>query len=86
MRSRFKPRPYAHAIKHFVSTRGTEVLVLQASPLLGALFAHIGCNWFSVTRLALLLAGSFALIAHVFVFNDWAGRKTDVNDPRRKCD
>ena len=35
------------------------------------------------SRLALLLLGSTALTAHVFVFNDWAGYSSDARDPRR---
>ena len=37
----------------------------------------------SVGRLGLLLLGSIALTAHVFVFNDWAGYSSDTRDPRR---
>ena len=36
-----------------------------------------------VIRLGLLLLGSLALTAHVFVFNDWAGYSSDIRDPRR---
>jgi 4-hydroxybenzoate polyprenyltransferase len=59
------------------------VLVLQGSPLLGALFGSGGHDWVALGRIAPLLIGSVALTAHVFVFNDWAGRICDVNDPRR---
>jgi 4-hydroxybenzoate polyprenyltransferase len=31
----------------------------------------------------LLLLGSLALTAHIFVFNDWVGYNSDINDPRR---
>jgi 4-hydroxybenzoate polyprenyltransferase len=60
-----------------------EVLVLQATPFFGALFGSVGREWFALDRVSLLLAGSVALTAHVFVFNDWAGRSSDVSDPRR---
>jgi 4-hydroxybenzoate polyprenyltransferase len=33
-----------------------------------------------------LLAGSCALVAHVFLFNDLSGMNHDVNDPRRTAD
>jgi len=59
------------------------VLVLQASPFLGALFGNVGHDWAALGRVALFLPGSVALTAHVFVFNDWAGRRSDINDPRR---
>jgi len=38
---------------------------------------------YGVVRLGLLLLGSLALTAHVFVFNDWAGHSSDNRDPRR---
>ena len=34
-------------------------------------------------RIALLLVGSLALTAHVFVLNDWAGNTSDIRDARR---
>jgi 4-hydroxybenzoate polyprenyltransferase len=59
-----------------------EVLLLQASPLLGAAFGG-GASALGLGRLATLAAGSVLLTAHVFVFNDWAGRHGDLNDPHR---
>jgi 4-hydroxybenzoate polyprenyltransferase len=77
------PRSYARAIWHFAGTRAPEVVLLQASPALGALFGNVGNDWPALARLLLLLLGSIALTAHVFVFNDWAGRGSDANDRRR---
>jgi len=57
--------------------------VLQASPLLGILFGGIAYDRVFLVRIALLLVGSLALTAHVFVFNDWAGHAADARDPRR---
>ena len=57
--------------------------MLQASPLLGAYLAGLGLEAESLSRLGLLLLGSTALTAHVFVFNDWAGYSSDARDPRR---
>ena len=74
---------YARAMRHFASVRAVEVLALQASPLLGVVFGGIAGEWASVGKLALLLTGSLALTAHVFVFNDWAGQSSDANDPKR---
>jgi 4-hydroxybenzoate polyprenyltransferase len=71
----------ARALRHLASGRALEVLLLQASPLLGAAFA--GVSALGLGRLATLLVGSVLLTAHVFVFNDWAGRHADLNDPRR---
>jgi 4-hydroxybenzoate polyprenyltransferase len=83
MTSRFSLRRYARAIRHFAAARAPEILALQASPFLGALFGSVGREWVAPHRVALLLAGSVALTAHVFVFNDWAGHTSDLNDPRR---
>lgn len=76
-------RHYARVIKHFASTRALEVLALQASPLLGCVLGGFSLERYSVIRLGLLLFGSLALTAHVFVFNDWAGYSSDIRDPRR---
>ena len=76
-------RHYARIIRHFASTRAPEVLALQASPILGSLLGGFSLEEASVIRLGLLLLGSLALTAHVFVFNDWAGYSSDVRDPRR---
>ena len=77
------PRQYVRVVRHFASTRGVEVCVLQASPLLGAYLGGLGLHAGSVARLALLLLGSIALTAHVFVLNDWAGYEGDAHDRRR---
>ena len=76
-------RHYVRVIRHFVSTRAPEVLALQASPLLGIFFGGFGLERWSMIRLGLLLVGSLALTAHIFVFNDWAGYSSDLRDPRR---
>jgi 4-hydroxybenzoate polyprenyltransferase len=76
-------RHYARVVQHFASTRSLEVLALQASPILGSFLGGFSLEWRSVIRLSLLLLGSLALTAHVFVFNDWAGRNSDIRDLRR---
>ena len=76
-------RQYARTTQHFVSTRGLEVLVLQASPILGCFLGGLSLKPSGVIRLGFLLTGSLALTAHVFVFNDWAGHISDIRDPRR---
>jgi 4-hydroxybenzoate polyprenyltransferase len=75
-------RRAARALRHVAGGRWLEVLLLQASPLLGAAFAG-GASAIGLGRLATLAAGSVLLTAHVFVFNDWAGRHGDLNDPHR---
>ena len=74
---------YALTLRHFASTRGAEVCVLQASPLLGAFLGGLGLQGGDLGRLGLLLLGSTALTAHVFLFNDWADFNRDTRDLRR---
>jgi len=83
MTSQTSVQPYLRAIQHFASTRGLEVLALQASPILGISFGGFGQGRAGMIRIALLLLGSLALTAHVFVLNDWAGNNTDNRDARR---
>jgi 4-hydroxybenzoate polyprenyltransferase len=70
-------------MRHFASTRAPEVLALQASPILGSVLGGFHVERCGVLRLGLLLMGSLALTAHVFVFNDWAGHSKDIRDPQR---
>lgn len=71
------------AVRHLLRTRAPEVCVLQASPLLGAWLGGVDLNADDLAQLAVLLVGSLALTAHVFVLNDWAGYRSDIHDPRR---
>ena len=70
-------------MRHFASTRALEVLALQASPILGSVLGNFSLKWHDSLRLGLLLLGSLALTAHVFVFNDWAGHSSDIRAPKR---
>lgn len=83
MISQMPIRNYAAAVRHFASTRALEILALQASPILGSVLGGFSLEWRSSLRLALLLLGSLALTAHVFVFNDWAGHRSDLRAPKR---
>jgi 4-hydroxybenzoate polyprenyltransferase len=76
-------RHYARIMRHFASTRAPEVLALQASPILGCFLGDFSLERDGVIRLSLLLLGSLALTAHIFVFNDWAGYSSDIRDPQR---
>ena len=78
-------RHYARIAKHFASTRALEVCTLQASPILGIVLGDFNFASENLTRFILLLFGSLALTAHIFVFNDWAGYNSDILDPRRKA-
>ena len=70
-------------MQHFASARALEVCALQASPILGSFLGGFSFERSGLVRLGLLLLGSLALTAHVFVFNDWAGHSSDIRDPRR---
>jgi 4-hydroxybenzoate polyprenyltransferase len=63
--------------------RFDEVLVLQGSPGLGAVLAIGSPAWSQAVPMTALLAGSCALVAHVFLFNDVSGMSHDLKDPRR---
>jgi 4-hydroxybenzoate polyprenyltransferase len=76
-------RQYVRVARHFAAFRALEVSALQASPFLGAVLGGTSGSWPDLGRVVLLLVGSLALTGHVFVFNDWAGRLSDANDPRR---
>ncbi len=60
-----------------------EVLALQGSPLLGALFSIGRITTERGVALLPLAVGSCCLVAHVFVLNDWCGMSTDLHDPNR---
>lgn len=73
-------RPFPHLLS---CIRFDEVLILQGSPLLGALFSMGRLTVGSGAVLGLLAAGSTCLVAHVFVLNDWSGMSADLRDPNR---
>ena len=60
-----------------------EVLALQASPVLGIVLGGFSIELCGLIRPGLLLFGSLALTAHIFVFNDWAGLSGDMRDSLR---
>jgi 4-hydroxybenzoate polyprenyltransferase len=49
-----------------------EVLVLQGTPLMGAVFAMEAVTASNIETLVVFLIGSILLVAHVFTLNDWA--------------
>jgi 4-hydroxybenzoate polyprenyltransferase len=52
--------------------RFDEVLILQGTPLMGAMFAMGKITTANIETLLLFLVGSIVLVAHVFTLNDWA--------------
>ena len=83
MTSQLSLQHSARIVRHFVSTRAPEVLALQASPILGSFLGGFRLDRPDLTRLGVLLLGSLALTAHIFIFNDWAGYSSDILDPQR---
>ena len=76
------PRPWA--LRLLSCVRFDEVLVLQGTPLLGALFAASNSFPEHGSASVLLLAlGNALLVAHVFLLNDWSGVHQDILDPAR---
>jgi 4-hydroxybenzoate polyprenyltransferase len=58
-------------------------LILQGTPLLGALFSVGRFTAPRVVDLFTIAIGSCLLVAHVFVLNDWSGMSADLQDPNR---
>jgi 4-hydroxybenzoate polyprenyltransferase len=73
----------ARARRVVSAVRFDEVMILQGTPLLGALFALGPLRRATLPAVALVVAGSCALVAHVFLLNDWAGLDADRRDPHR---
>jgi len=73
----------ASAIRYFSCLRPQDILVLQGSPLLGALFAirHPGTQ--NLAPLAILMVANVMLVTHIFMINDWAGLTSDLADPNK---
>jgi 4-hydroxybenzoate polyprenyltransferase len=63
--------------------RFDEVVVLQGTPLLGAIFAIGRFTAERAVALSVFAVGSCCLLAHVFVLNDWSGMTADLQDPKR---
>ncbi|HSX59080.1 MAG TPA: UbiA family prenyltransferase [Tahibacter sp.] len=76
-------RHYGRIVRHFVATRALEVGALQASPFIGIFLGGYRIEHGGVAAPILLLLGSCALTAHIFVFNDWAGYESDLRAPQR---
>ena len=71
------------AVRSLASIRLGEVLVLQGTPVFGLLFSIGALGPAKALAAAQMLAASCCLVAHVFVFNDWAGLAGDLRDPHR---
>jgi len=76
-------RPVPRSFRVLSCIRLDEVLILQGTPLLGALFAMGPITTAKCVDLMVLALGSSCLVAHVFLLNDWSGASTDLRDPNR---
>jgi 4-hydroxybenzoate polyprenyltransferase len=79
----FRQHPAQCVLRLLSCIRFGEVLVLQGSPLIGALFVTGRPTIARFFAIALLATGSTLLVAHIFVLNDWSGIAYDVRDPNR---
>jgi 4-hydroxybenzoate polyprenyltransferase len=75
--------PAVRGLRSLSCIRYGEVLVMQGSPLLGAVFSIGRLTSERVVDLAIFSAGSFCLSAHVFALNDWSGMGADSRDTNR---
>lgn len=74
----------AGLVRRYLSClRYREILMLQGSPLLGAAFAMGEASADRLAALFVFAVANVLLVAHVFVFNDWAGADADLNDVNR---
>jgi 4-hydroxybenzoate polyprenyltransferase len=73
----------AAAGRYLSCLRLEEILVLQGSPLLGAACAIRHPATENVGPLAVLTVANVALVAHIFMLNDWSGLSTDLTDPNK---
>lgn len=77
------PALKAPAARYLSCLRLQEVLVLQGSPLLGAIVALRHLTLEHVGPLAILLVANVCLVAHIFVLNDWSNVTADLGDPNK---
>jgi lycopene elongase/hydratase (dihydrobisanhydrobacterioruberin-forming) len=73
----------SRARRYVACLRVQEILVLQGSALLGAAFAFRHLTLEHLGALFLLVVANLALVAHVFLINDWANVSADRIDPSR---
>lgn len=69
--------------RYFSRPRLLDILVLQGTPLFGAVFALTPFRASDVVSIVTLVAGNLFLMTHVFMLNDWAGLQGDLADPNK---
>lgn len=70
-------------LRLLAAIRMDEVLVLQGTPIMGAILALDALSVDDCFRAIVFVLGSLCLVGHVFVINDWAGIEGDLRDPHR---
>ena len=78
-----RPQSARQLLRLLSSIRFDEVLVLQGTPVMGAILALGTLTFNDCIRATLFGVGSLCLVGHVFVMNDWAGIEGDLRDPHR---
>lgn len=76
-------QPVRQLLRLLSAIRLDEVLVLQGTPLIGAILALESLTVADCIRAVVFGLGSLCLVGHVFVINDWAGIDGDLRDPHR---
>lgn len=78
-----RPQSARQLLRLLSSIRFDEVLVLQGTPIMGAILALGALTVHDCIRAVIFGVGSLCLVGHVFVMNDWAGIEGDLKDPHR---
>jgi 4-hydroxybenzoate polyprenyltransferase len=73
----------SRVLRYLSCLRPQDVLALQGSPLLGAVFAMGRPSIGDLGPLLILLLANVLLIAHIFMLNDWSGLAADRADPNK---
>jgi 4-hydroxybenzoate polyprenyltransferase len=78
--------PKAVAARYLSSLRLQEVLVLQGSPLVGAVLALRRPTVEQIGPLAILMSANVCLVTHIFLVNDWSNLAADLTDANKAAD
>jgi 4-hydroxybenzoate polyprenyltransferase len=73
----------SRVLRYLSCLRPQDVLALQGSPLLGAVFAMGRPSIADLGPLLVLFVANVLLIAHIFMLNDWSGLAADHADPNK---
>jgi 4-hydroxybenzoate polyprenyltransferase len=76
----------AAATRYFSCLRLADILALQGSPLIGAVFARRHAVAAPPGPLAILIVANVCLVAHIFTLNDWSNIGVDLTDPNKAAD